>query len=97
MCLGEIDFYIYCLTTFPFIVRTCVFGIVLAINVTVFVCNPSLPSLLNVTLMIPDSPGLTGSFGNSGTVHPQLPLAERITRSPLPVFLNLKANDTLSP
>ena len=65
----------------------------LAVTVTLLVCfEPSsvpLPLESNSTLISPEAPGAIGSLGQSGTVHPQLPLASEITNGSLPVFLNL--------
>ena len=54
-------------------VKTLVFGTVLAERVTVFVWLPGLPWLLKRTVMVPSSPGAMGSLEYSGTVHPQEP------------------------
>src|SRR5688572_28121140 len=67
---------------------TFVFGMVLEIIVMVLCCDPFFPSLSKVTLMLPFSPGRTGSLVHSGTVQPQLPEALLISNSPSPVFLN---------
>src|SRR5690606_17905305 len=76
---------------------TVVLGIVLATSVMVLFCNPDFPSELKTTSISPLSPGLIGSFGQRGTVHPQLPCAEEIIKLLLPTFLNLKIVFTDSP
>jgi hypothetical protein len=40
------------------------------------------------TVIVPFAPGAIGSFGHSGTVHPQDPFAVEIIKGSLPVFLN---------
>src|SRR5262245_50501847 len=85
------------LRTSPVRVRTFELGMVLAMSVTVLCCMPDFPALLNVTSMTLSFPGAIASFGHLGTVQPQLPVAELITRSDFPVFLNLKAYEMLSP
>ena len=44
-----------------------------------------------------DDPGGTGLLSYLGTVHPQLAVAEAITRSASPVFVNVKIHPTFSP
>jgi len=65
-----------------------VFGMVLAVIVTVLLCFPFLPELSNTTFIMLVSPGLMGFFGYDGTVQPQLPTALVITKSPLPLLVN---------
>ena len=43
-----------------------------------------------LTRIDPVAPGAIGSFGHSGTVHPQDPLALDIIKFSVPVFLNSK-------
>ena len=69
--------------------RILTFGIAFVIKVTLFACLPILPLLSNVTFILACSPGPIGSCGHSGTVHPQLPFAELISKSALPIFLIL--------
>ena len=78
-------------------VNTFVLGMVLASRVTFLLTMPCLPSLLKVTFIKPSSPGATGSLEYSGTVHPQLALADVIMSGDLPAFLNLKLYETFSP
>ena len=40
------------------------------------------------TLIEAEAPGAIGSFGHSGTVHPQEPLAFDITKASFPSFVN---------
>src|SRR3954468_13128709 len=71
-------------------VRIFVLGLQFVTNVTVFCTTPDLPSLLNATSTFPSAPAFIGSLGKEGTVHPQLPCAEEMTRSEPPVFLKTK-------
>src|SRR5882757_6741976 len=72
-------------------------GIVLPVIVISLSCKPDLVALLNTTLITPLSPGLTGSFGHSGMVQPHEATALVIINGDLPVLVNLKSYDTLSP
>ena len=65
------------------------FGIALVISVTLLLCLPIFPLLSKVTFIFATLPGLIGSFGHSGTVQPQLPFADVISKSELPMFLIL--------
>ena len=82
--------------TVPFIVNTIVLGIALVTKVTILFCFPSFLPLLKVTLIMASFPAVTASFGHSGTVHPQLPLAERIKSGAFPIFFNLNSVLTYS-
>ena len=63
-------------------------GSVLAVMVTVFVWAPCcFPGLYSTTIS-PVAPGLIGSLGNWGTVHPQLPTALEIINGLFPVLVN---------
>lgn len=46
---------------------------------------------LNVTLILPDSPGLTGVWVYSGTVQPQVDSTLLMIRGSAPVFSNLNS------
>ena len=72
-------------------------GSQLVTTVIVFSWIPLFPSLLNTTFILALWPGLIGSFGHSGTVQPQLPLAPVIIKLLEPIFLKLKAWFTFSP
>ena len=72
-------------------------GLVLAVIVTRLFWEPALPLELNSTNISPVAHGATGSFGQEGTVHPQLPLASLIIKGSEPVLVNLYVWDTFSP
>ena len=79
------------------IVSILTFGIAFVISVTLLFCFPALPLLSNVTLILASFPGLIGSLGQSGTVQPQLPFADVINKSELPIFLILYSWVAFSP
>src|SRR5665647_2717510 len=58
---------------------------------------PSLPEVSKTTSTVPASPGATGFLLYFGTVHPQLAVADVITRSASPVLVKGNIHPTLSP
>ena len=60
------------------------------LTVMVFVCIPFLPEVSKMTSRFPLAPGIIGFVSYLGTVHPQVVVAEAITR--LPVHLLSNAN-----
>src|SRR4030043_1278255 len=58
---------------------------------------PFLPDVSKITSILPVSPGDTGFLSYSGTVHPHVVVAARITRLEVPVFSKVKMQPTFSP
>ena len=63
----------------------------MVVNVTVFSCDPGLPFESKDTFIGAEAPGFIGSFGGSGTVQPQLPLASEMIKSVSPTFLTINS------
>ena len=64
-------------------------GVSVALEVTMIVLAIAPTRFVSYfTSIFPVAPGAIGSFGQEGTVHPQLELAPEITSGALPVFLN---------
>ena len=61
-------------------------GTVLAVICTVFSWAFNLPLESKVTLILADAPGEIGVFGYSGTVQPQLPVADEMISGASPTF-----------
>ncbi len=87
--LLKIDYF--SLLTKALIFKIVFSGLVFAVTVTVFCCE--IPACLlfgvKITSIVPFLPGITGSFGQAGTVQPQDPEAVNITKGSVPVLIKL--------
>ena len=64
---------------------------------TLFDCLFGFPFVLNFTATSAVSPGFIGSFGQTGTVQPQVASALVMIKSVFPEFVTLNTVETISP